>query len=79
MTKMTFEFDLDDEDDRNEFEMHLQARSFMAAMETFDEYLRTHIRYSTDLVFTEDEVKVLEIVREKFHSLLEDHDVELHI
>lgn len=69
-----FKFKLPEEND--EYETYRQAISMRIALEDISNFLRKKIKYESDGL-TEEQYKVYEGVREAFHNILSDHEINL--
>jgi hypothetical protein len=63
-------------DDREEHELCLNASKLYCALWDIQEYLRQEWKYN-DEAYTEEQFATLEAIREKFHALLIENEVEL--
>jgi uncharacterized protein involved in tolerance to divalent cations len=62
-------------EDKAEFIRMSKADNIFFACEAFSQYLRAEYKWNDKL--TEDQVVILEAIREKFFEILEEHNINL--
>jgi hypothetical protein len=72
--KAILEFDLNEPDDVEAHKRAVKALDLVIALWDIDQYLRSSLKYSSDGL-TEDQYKVLDETREKFHDILRDRNI----
>ena len=72
--KAILEFNLPE--DQPEFNNAIKGKDWKHVCWKMDQYLRKHIKYDEDL--KEDELKMLEYVREEFNRIMIENNVDLY-
>jgi len=71
--KATLEFNLPD--DQHEFDMAIQGSSMYLALWDLSQELRSMWKYQQ--YKTEEEYAIVETIRDKFHEILSEHNINL--
>jgi hypothetical protein len=72
--KAILEFNLPE--DKVDFDLALQGSDWKHVCWEMDQLLRKHLKYDDDL--KEDEVKMLQYVRDEFHQFMIDNNLDLY-
>lgn len=72
--KAILEFNLPDE--QEEFQLAANAVKWMSFANEFSQFLRAECKYNAD-TYTEDQYRLLEQIRERFHEMLNEEGLSL--
>lgn len=64
-------------DNRYDLKLAMNGQKYLTALEEMYSYLRQVTKYDS-LGLTEDQLELMDKVREKFHSILAEENIDLH-